>query len=99
MDTDYTPISWNKPLMRVKARIYPSNTVFDDKFVTLLKRTGNTIKDKFTSFNPKTGKTCYGSHRHQCWSCSPSVKSTNKRNTYFKRHTVSGEINDNINDY
>jgi len=97
---DNQPISWNKPLMRVKARLNTGeNSVnnFNDinKFITIHKFTGNTIKNRFTSFDPKTGKVCYGSHRHKCWSCSPQVKRVQKDVTNFKRYTVRGEIKDN----
>ena len=97
---DNQPISWNKPLMRVRARIDTGKQVvnnFSDfnKFVTIQKFTSNTIKNRFTSFNPTTGKICYGSHKHRCWSCSPQVKTVQKEATNFKRYTVGCEIKDN----
>jgi hypothetical protein len=102
---DNQPISWNKPLMRVKARIDSgkgglNNFNTFDKFVTIQKFTGNTIKKTFTSFNPNSGKVCYGSHSHKCWSCSAQVKQLQKDVTNFKRYTVGCEIKDNnSNDY
>jgi len=95
MDTDYKPISWNKPLMRVKARIYSEKIDHTNTFVTLMKHTGNTIKRTFTSFNPDTGKTCYGSHSNKCFGCKIPMKSIQKLQTNFKRHMVGGEIRDN----
>ena len=91
------PISWNKPLMRVKARLNTGEDFVNNfnKYVTISKFTGNTIKKRFTSFNPNSGKVCYGSHRHKCWSCSPQVKQVQKDVTNFKRYTVGGEIKDN----
>lgn len=101
MDTEFEPISWNKPLMRVKARIETGKDFVNNfnKFITLQKFTGNTIKKTFTSFNTKTGKVCYGSHKHKCWSCSPQVKQVQKDLTQFKRYAVRGEIRNNSYDY
>ena len=99
---DNQPISWNKPMMLVKARIDTGKDFVNNfnKFVTIRKFTGNTLKNRFTSFNPNSGKVCYGSHRHKCWSCSPQVKQVQKDTTNFKRYTVRGEIKDNnSNDY
>jgi len=91
------PISWNKPLMRVKARLNTGKDFVNNfnKYITIHKFTGNTIKNRFTSFNPISGKVCYGSHRHKCWSCSPQEKQVQKDVTNFKRYTVRGEIKDN----
>lgn len=97
MDMEFKPISWNKPLMRVKARIDTGKDFVNNfnKFITIQKFTGNTIKKTFASFNPNSGKVCYGSHSHKCWSCSPQAKTIQKDTTNFKRYTVRGEIRDN----
>ena len=102
MDIDYAPISWNKRLMHIRASIETGNDDVNNfnEFVTLKKFTGNTIKKNYTSFNPNTGKACYGSHNKNCFGCKIPIKTIQKNQTNFKRHIVGGEIKDNnSNDY
>jgi hypothetical protein len=75
---DYVPIRRSDRLMTIRARVITKQTLpfahTPDKFATIQKRTGNTVKKGSVSINTHTQKFVCGSHSKKCYACSPSQK-------------------------
>lgn len=94
---DYMPIRRSDRLMTIRARVISKQfTHTPDKFATIQKRTGNTVKKGSVSINTDTNKFVCGSHSKKCYACSPSQKPLLGRRQKLhesSKHIVNETIN------
>lgn len=75
---DYVPARRSDRLITIKARMITKSILpgdlRPDKFATIQKRTGNTVKKGSVILDTTTQRNVCGSHSKKCYACSPSQK-------------------------